>query len=475
MMVRVGLLGAPPPEWASLRRTYDCYRRALSRDFDLRLLGTASDASGLSLDVLIGFWGSQIWDSAPVPAVPRMVCLHGGAVVNYPTLPSLLSRLTDRDVILCNCSSDVAVLHSLLPRPPRPRSVVLSLPVAPGLNPRPRTAARSALGLPPDALVLGFVGRLIAQKGLHYFLRTLAHCRRLLPARVHGLVVGDFWAGYGLLNFLGDRYRDYVVGQMVRDGLVEAVTFRSSAEDDDVLADYYAAMDLLVHPTTSVDENFGYVPLEALACGRPVVACAYGGLKDTVAEVHETASVPTWSTSAGLRFDLAGLREHTVRLLGDEHLRDDVVVSGQKLVATRYSFTAFADDLSRAVREAVRWHREGGPPVPAQANHPPMPPTVSHLPRTSPDWTALRPAVDHFVSRSISSAGDDGVAVYSWPDLERRRNGDCLIHDPAWPGTVPLSADAWRALDDTRSFPRPMRRSLLESGVLAWSERSDAA
>jgi glycosyltransferase involved in cell wall biosynthesis len=471
MRLRVGLLGTPPPEWASLCRTYDCYRRALDRDFDLRLPGTAEEAARLSLDAVIGFWGAQVWTMGPAPGPPRMVCLHGGAVVNYPHLPALLSTLTDHDAILCNCTSDEAIVDVLLPRAPRPRTVVLPLPVAATLGPRSRAAARARLGLPPDASVLGFVSRLVPQKGLHYFLRTLAACRARLPAPVHGLVVGDFWTGYGLLDYFGDRYRDYVAGLLVRDGLVDAVTFRPPGGDD-LLADYYAAMDLLVHPTTSVDENFGYVPLEALACGRPVLTCAYGGLKDTVAGVHELASVPTWSTSTGIRFDDAALRRQAVRLLRDSGVRDDVVASGRAVLAERHTFAAFADRLAGAVHDLARRHRAGGPPVAAHVPPTRAEPQVSHLPRTDPDWGRLRPAVDRYVSCSPSATAAPGTTFRPWPDLEQRRDGVCVIHDPAWPGTVPVTAGERRALRDPGSAPAPTLRSLVESGLLAWSGSS---
>ena len=130
--------------------------------------------------------------------------------------------------------------------------------------PRPAAAARAALGLPPEAVVVGFVGRLSFEKRLVDLLTSLAILRaRRLP--LVGLVVGDG----------PERAR---LETAVRElGLAGAVHLLGVRRD---LPDLYAAMDVFALP--SAEEAAPTVLLEAMACGRAVVATRVGGAVDMV-------------------------------------------------------------------------------------------------------------------------------------------------------------------------------------------------
>jgi glycosyltransferase involved in cell wall biosynthesis len=62
------------------------------------------------------------------------------------------------------------------------------------------------------------------------------------------------------------------------------------------LADYYRASDVCVQ--SSVEEGLGFSPLEALACGVPVVATAVGGLNDTIRHGETGWQVPIGDAEA---------------------------------------------------------------------------------------------------------------------------------------------------------------------------------
>jgi D-inositol-3-phosphate glycosyltransferase len=142
---------------------------------------------------------------------------------------------------------------------------------------RDRAAARRAVGVADDALVLLFVGRIQPLKApdvlLHAAARLLAD-EPALRARLQVLVVGAP-SGSGLAE--PRQLQELAVSLGISD-VVRFVPPQGPA----ALADHYRAADVAVVP--SHNESFGLVALEAQACGTPVVAAAVGGLPTAVAD-----------------------------------------------------------------------------------------------------------------------------------------------------------------------------------------------
>ncbi len=119
---------------------------------------------------------------------------------------------------------------------------------------------RRQLGLGDQDMVVGFLGRLVMEKGLDVFSDTIDELRRRdIPHKV--LVVGDGPARGWFEARLPDAG---FTGLQVGAELGRAV----------------ASMDVLFNP--SVTETFGNVTLEAMACGLPVVAAAATGSESLV-------------------------------------------------------------------------------------------------------------------------------------------------------------------------------------------------
>jgi D-inositol-3-phosphate glycosyltransferase len=152
--------------------------------------------------------------------------------------------------------------------------------VEPGVDlrvfrPTPQQAARARLGIPPDAVVPLFVGRLQPLKAPDVLLRAVALMLErdpsLRPRLLVPVVGGPSGSGLEHPTALAD-----LATSLGLDDVVRFVPPVSRAE----LVDWYAAATLICVP--SYNESFGLVAIEASAVGTPVVASAVGGLTTVV-------------------------------------------------------------------------------------------------------------------------------------------------------------------------------------------------
>jgi D-inositol-3-phosphate glycosyltransferase len=113
-------------------------------------------------------------------------------------------------------------------------------------------------------------------------------------------------------------------------------------QEQSALPYFYAAADICVVP--SFYESFGMVAIEAMACGRPVVASRAGGLQFTVREAQTGLLVPPGDSVA-----LADALEH---LLGNPALRKQMGTAGLR-VAHRYRWSQVVERMLRVYEDVV--------------------------------------------------------------------------------------------------------------------------
>jgi len=155
----------------------------------------------------------------------------------------------------------------------RPEAALLSRST--GLLPHRTGPARRRLGLPRDAYVLLFVGRIQPLKAPDVLLRAAARMLRDDPALRSKLVVAVVGGPSG-----SGRSRPEGLQALAAElGISDVVRFEPPCPQDR-LADWYRAADVTVVP--SHNESFGLVAVESQACGTPVVAAAVGGLTTAV-------------------------------------------------------------------------------------------------------------------------------------------------------------------------------------------------
>jgi D-inositol-3-phosphate glycosyltransferase len=182
------------------------------------------------------------------------------------------------DALIANTDAEGASLVSLYDACPDKVHVVSPgvdlYTFTPGVS---RGAAREAVGLPQDALVVSFVGRIQPHKGPEVLIRATSELIKHSPLLRHKLVVNVIGGASGANTEEVDRLKELSSWL----GIDDVVRFEPPVARKD-LAQWYRAADLVVVPSYS--ESFGLVALEAQACGTPVVATAVGGLRTAVAD-----------------------------------------------------------------------------------------------------------------------------------------------------------------------------------------------
>jgi glycosyltransferase involved in cell wall biosynthesis len=205
--------------------------------------------------------------------------------------------------------------------------------IYPGIDPpelvteSQRLKLRQQLGIPPDRIVIGIVGRLQPWKGQHRLLRALAYLLQRGHA-VHGLVVG------GNAYDLSPGYEE-ALHELIRDlGLSSNVTFTGQVAD---ATPYVQAMEISVNASTA--EPFGLVLLEAMAVGVPVVAFAAGGPAEIIESDRSGVLVAADQEGA--------LAEGLRRLVDDRAFRCRVGRGGQERFNALFSAERMTDEMER--------------------------------------------------------------------------------------------------------------------------------
>jgi glycosyltransferase involved in cell wall biosynthesis len=166
---------------------------------------------------------------------------------------------------------------------------------------------RATVPRPPN--VVGFVGRLVPQKGISVLLKALAR----MPVRCRALVVG---------NGPSKNSLERLAQELGLDGEVE---FHNDVPHSGVPA-YMARMTVLVLPsltTPTWKEQFGHVLIEAMASGVPVIGSDSGAIPEVIADagiiVREgdpdvlAVAVEQLLTTATLQDNLVALASRRVR------------------------------------------------------------------------------------------------------------------------------------------------------------------
>ncbi len=233
-------------------------------------------------------------------------------IVPSPALGALLGEWGVRNVVLSDLGVDASVF-----RPER------------GLG----EEVRGEFGIPRDAKLLLYVGRLAHEKGTATLFDAFRILARQHPQRFHLFIVGD--------GTQRPELRSLIVQHPAQ------ITHLPYSAESVRLAQIYRAADLFVHP--GVQETFGLVALEAQACGTPVIGIR-GSYLDRIiqSDLAQWAAVNTPEALAAAIAQGVGVPSPRV---------SETRRGRPSSLDARYSWSVVFDRLFDLYREVIRDYR----------------------------------------------------------------------------------------------------------------------
>ena len=206
-------------------------------------------------------------------------------------------------------------------------------------RPWPVEHLRARLGIPPEAFVIGCMGRFTPEKGV---VDLIEACRRLEASATEEagpefrvLIVGGGPQAEGLQA----RAAELALGRVIFAGVVP---------HGKAAAEHLSCMDVCVVPsrtTPAWKEQFGRVITEAMACGVPVVGSDSGNVPVLIRETGGGQVFPEG--------DVPALAEALKRLMHDRELARQLGDTGQQYVTREYCYRHLAERMVAAFGAAV--------------------------------------------------------------------------------------------------------------------------
>jgi D-inositol-3-phosphate glycosyltransferase len=260
-------------DWCRNRTSYDL----IHANFWMSALVAADIKQAMGIPFVVTFH-----------ALGRVRRLHQGNADQFPDERFAIEDriVREADQIIAECPQDREDLLRLYQADPDRISVIPCGFDATEFWAINKIHARLTLGLSPDEYLILQLGRMVPRKGVDNVIRGFAHLLQQQPIPARLLIVGgeSESADPQLTPEIG---RLSAIAQEL--GIASRVTFLGR-KGREVLKYYYNAADVFV--TTPWYEPFGITPLEAMACGTPVIGSEVGGVQFTVKDGETGYLIP---------------------------------------------------------------------------------------------------------------------------------------------------------------------------------------
>ena len=274
-------------------------------------------------------------------ALGRVRRLYQQEADDFPDERFLIEEriIAEADGIIAECPQDHEDLTSLYNADPAKVTIIPCGFDPEEFWPMNRLSARKELGLRADEFIVLQLGRIVPRKGIDTVIRGFARFLQGDGAPARLLVVGgesDGPQGSGQPEI--ERLREIAAGK----GIEPYVSFLGK-RGRDRLRYYYNASDVFV--TMPWYEPFGITPVEAMACGVPVIGAEVGGIKYSVVD-GETGFLAPPNDHERIAEILSTLRARP-------ELREDLGQEGVKRANQHFTWQKVAVSIEALVDEVL--------------------------------------------------------------------------------------------------------------------------
>jgi len=316
------------------------------------------------------------------------------------------------------------------------------------------------MGLRPDDVLFLYAGRVTPEKNVQTVRAVIAQLGGEHP-RVRLLVIGpvlpapfsefDEAGRFPFSRFAAEIFR--APGGLRRRYQVWR------GKDRAALPEILGCADVFINLSLHHDENFGYAQVEAMACGLPVVATDWGGIKDTVAHGVSGFRIPAVLTDWGVHVDRLRALQHCRELAGSAELRVEMGANARRVAqyfglelfqhrvlevfATLFQtrdkrgpaghgrpvFTPFGAEYNLAFSDVVR--ANDGAPAAVHA-------ALASYNRDN--YELYRRLIGPYTSGPVQAACAESDRLFLTSLSPRLSNGSLQIRDFLWPRSVSLSS-----------------------------------
>jgi len=211
-----------------------------------------------------------------------------------------------------------------------------------GFNPKEfypmeKALAREMLNLDAGEKIILQLGRMVPRKGVDNVIHAIGKLKNQAALRLV-IVGGEADTPDPVLTPEIKRLQQIAEEEKVADRVIF-----TGRRGRDVLKYYYAAADIFV--STPWYEPFGITPLEAMACGTPVIGANVGGIKHSVADGQTGFLVPPHQPNA--------LAEKIMHLLSDEKMYRAMQKNAIRRVNRFFTWSKVAEGVHHLYREVI--------------------------------------------------------------------------------------------------------------------------
>lgn len=273
-------------------------------------------------------------------ALGKVRRLYQGSADGFPaeriTIEENLVASADR--IIAECPQDRQDLVDLYDADPTRIDLVPCGFDPDELGPGP-SRLRAELGLAEEDFVVLQLGRLVPRKGIDNVIRAIGELKRRHGIQAILLIVGGE-------SDIPDPVQTPEMGRLatiaVAEGVASQVRF-TGRQPRHLLRHFYCAADVFV--STPWYEPFGITPVEAMACGCPVIGAAVGGIQHSVADGATGFLIPP--------NDPVALAEKLATLHQDKALREAFGQAGLRRVRANFTWRRVAAALTKVYQKTA--------------------------------------------------------------------------------------------------------------------------